>query len=60
MRKIMECKITVEGMYLPISTIAEAFVKDGCEVIEKPLELDKYSNCTKAELEVYRVIKPRD
>lgn len=56
MRKILECKITVEGMNLPISKVAELFVKDGCEVIERPLEFDNYRNCTKAELEIYRVL----
>lgn len=57
MRKIFECKITVEGMFLSISKIAEAFIKDGCEVVERPLEFDNYRNCTKAELEIYRVVK---
>lgn len=56
MRKILECKITVEGMNLPISKVAESFVKDGCEVVERPLEFDNYRNCTKVELEIYRVI----
>lgn len=57
-RKIFECKITVEGVQLPIATIVKPFIEDGYEVIEKPLEFGSHSNCTKAEIEVYRIIEP--
>lgn len=55
MRKTLECKITVEGMYLPMREISEAFEKDSYETVERPIEFDNYRNCIKAELEVYRI-----
>lgn len=56
-RKIFECKITLEGIYLPTELIANSLVEDGCEVVEVPIEFDKRGVCTKAELMVYRVIR---
>lgn len=57
-RKILECKITVEGMYLPMREITKAFTeKGGYETVERPINFDNYRNCTKAEIEVYRIEK---
>lgn len=59
-RKVLECKIVLEGMKLPIEDISETLNNKGFETIERPLIFDNYRNCTKAEIEVFRVVKNID
>lgn len=57
-RKVLECKITVEGVSLPIDIITEALTKEGYDTIERPLGFDNNRNLGEVEIEVYKTVKP--